>query len=190
MGRAVARRGRVRRARNQPSWTVVAARVGEEPECIWAVSLYGLWDEMDQSREIYAEATLHRALSDLTPLMQKKSAQRMIIAGDLNVWHGFKGKPWGARYKTVFDRLAAYELELVGPFRAEGAALDGCPCGSGANCRHVQTYRHQRKAGGMPFQNDYVFARGLEVKGCEALDDDASWSESDHCPVLVEVDPR
>src|SRR3954449_9533403 len=61
------------------------------------VTLYGMWDSMGKGRDIYAEATLHRAISDLTPLLQR-SRTDVLLAGDLNVYRNWQhGSPEGDR---------------------------------------------------------------------------------------------
>ncbi len=144
------------------------------------VSLYGIWDTQPGGSLISSEATLHRAISDLTPLLQ--SREPVLIAGDLNIHRGYGDAfdGWAAKYDTVFDRLAAYGVELVGPFRAEGTVLEGCPCGGGAECRHVMT---RPDGSGRPRQLDWVFARGLGDVACEVLPIDDVFS--DHAPILV-----
>ena len=173
----------------------VAAAVGAGAARTWVVTLYGMFDKMNDSGDIYAEASLHRAISDLTPLLQERATKRVVLAGDLNIWRGYGGrvskspraKMWEARYKTVFDRLEAYGLTLAGPTRCDGPALAGCPCERGDACGHVRTYRHQRRSSSIPYQNDYVFTRGVKVARCVALDEERYWKHSDHCPLLIEI---
>jgi Endonuclease/Exonuclease/phosphatase family len=166
----------------------VAVGTGDVDDRTWIVSLYGLWDTMPDSGDIFAEATLHRAISDLTWLLQARSTRRVVIAGDLNIWLGYGHKKWEPRYRTVFDRLAAYGLEVAGPYRMTEEPLAGCPCKAGAGCKHVRTYRHMHRADSTPYQNDYVFVRGGRVTRCEALDEERCWATSDHCPIFVELD--
>jgi endonuclease/exonuclease/phosphatase (EEP) superfamily protein YafD len=69
---------------------------------------------------------------------------------------------------------------------------ENCPCGQGAGCDHVETYRHWH-ASAKPYQDDYVFAsESLKVLSCEALIDTAvtDFSDrgqrlSDHRPVVA-----
>jgi hypothetical protein len=151
-----------------------------------AVSLYGIWDR--DERYLFSEATLHRAISDLTIVLQEKSRTHIVLAGDLNVFFDWDQATydahWAARYDTVFARLAAYGMNLVGPF-GDGR-LDGCECGRGDECRHVRTFAYQRKPENRLNQLDYVFATpSLRPLGCHALDDEASWRYSDHLPVIA-----
>ena len=102
----------------------------------------------------------HRAISDLAVLFDERGANKIIVGGDLNVWHAYEasGERWTRRFQTVFDRLAAHGLALLGPFRSETMPpLDGCTCGS-ADCRHVATFRYNRSPTVTHYQNDFVFA--------------------------------
>lgn len=158
------------------------------------VSLYGIWDKMPDSGSLFADATLHRAISDLSVVFQERGADHIVVGGDLNVWHesDASGPVWRRRYDVVFDRMAAHGLELLGPFRADtDAVLEDCPCGHPDTCRHVNTYRYLRKATSKPYQNDYVFATramaGRLVR-CYAVTDDDVWRYSDHLPVVAEFE--
>lgn len=162
---------------------------------VTVISLYGIWDKIPETGELFAEATLHRAISDLAVVFQARGAQNILLAGDLNVWRAYagNGEPWVPRFATVFDRPASFGLELLGPFRPEGAPLlEGCPCNT-ADCRHVNTFRYQRKATATPYQNDYVFAssglaRRLIPGDCYAVEDEDVWEHSDHRPVIARFD--
>jgi endonuclease/exonuclease/phosphatase family metal-dependent hydrolase len=172
-------------------------RIPDRTRDLAVVSLYGIWDSMGDGRAIYAEATLHRAISDLTPLLQRPRTD-VVLAGDLNIYRNWQhGSPdadrlWADRYDTVFDRLAAYGLTYRGPLR--GSATDGgtCRCGLRDDCRHVNTYR---TSAGNLFQLDYVFASSaVDVTRCDPADPPASresrhraWQLSDHLAVLVDV---
>lgn len=61
------------------------------------VSLYGIWHTMPDSKDIYAEASLHRAPSDLALLFQARATERLVLAGDLNIWRGYGHKKWEPR---------------------------------------------------------------------------------------------
>lgn len=149
------------------------------------VSLYGVWD--GDARYIYAEATLHRAISDLTILFQDPNHSPLLLAGDLNVYRDWaraeRGAAWAPRYDTVFDRLRAYGLDLRGPFGLE--PLPGCPCRRD-ECDHARTYAHRADPSGTPYQLDYVFT--TEPAGEVAvIDEHDIWQYSDHLPVLATV---
>jgi hypothetical protein len=161
-------------------------------ERLTLISLYGIWEDMKpDNRLIYAEATLHRAISDFSYLSQEKGARNVIVAGDLNIWHNRKGEGWPRRFDSVFHRLEASGLSLIGPFRPDGESpLDRCPCADD-ECRHVNTYRYQRNPANLPHQNDFVFASkplAERQPNCFAVMDEDVWKHSDHRPVIAEWD--
>ena len=137
---------------------------------------------------MYAEATLHRAISDLSPLFEERGHTQVILAGDLNVWRNTTTK-WQARFSTVFDRLAACGLRLVGPFRdPDSAPPPNCSCGQGEHCDHVETFRLLWHPNAKPYCNDFVFATsGLTALSCAPIFDPRIRDEkiSDHWPVLT-----
>jgi exonuclease III len=154
------------------------------------VSAYGLIDRG------YADTTVHRILSDLTPLLDERRARRMVIAGDLNVTTQWSAKHRSflrgrhkeclSRDRELFARFAALGFHNL-VVRDEEGPLPGCDCTEGAACRHVQTQRHERSA--FPWQNDYVFVTS-DILECEPtlelFDDEAAWELSGHCPIAVE----
>jgi exonuclease III len=160
-----------------------AVRVGETT----LVSLYGVWEHLPGGRESYSVAAMHRAISDLTRLwFGRWSAARVVIAGDWNLYRDYGD--WASLYGTVFSRLEAEQLRLVGPF---GPGVPGCPCGD-SKCRHVQTYWHGHKAESRPYQTDFVAASKAVVVNTPVvvneLNGEPVWREmSDHAPVLFEV---
>lgn len=147
------------------------------------VSLYAIW------KGSFADATLHRAISDLTPLLAKGT--EMLVMGDMNVFRGYTlgdGKSTLKRYDAVFDRFDSLGLHLIGPFGAE--PLAGCPCSEGPDCRHVRTYRHLNKVDSPALQLDFGFGtvgvqRALDT--CRVLDEAKWWSHSDHAPVEIRL---
>ena len=152
------------------------------------MSLYGIWDQ--DERFLFAEGTLHRALSDLTVLFQDRRRPRILLAGDFNIYREWAassvGGDWSPRYDTVFNRLEAYGLHFAGPAASE--PLQNCPCGRGSECRHVRTFAFQRKATNRPYQLDFVFATaGVEVVECAVISDESDWTYSDHLPVGITV---
>jgi hypothetical protein len=152
-------------------------------DALGVVSVYGVWDRQEGIGS-YSEATLHRTISDLTPWLHRPPAGGLVIAGDFNCYLDF-GDWWDGRYMTVFNRLNAYGLDLLGP--AGNEPLDGCPCRLGPACRHVQTYAHHHSANSKPFQLDFAFGDAAVVSrliDC-AVDPDADFEASDHLPVVT-----
>lgn len=155
------------------------------------VSAYGLIDRG------YADTTVHRILSDLTPLIDLRKGRRMVIAGDLNITTQWSKKHRSflkglheeclRRDKNVFARFEALGFRNV-VNAPDGKPLEGCECTAGAECRHVQTQRHDRST--FPWQNDYFFVtEGLvdAVVGVEVLAKDEVWHLSGHSPIIVEL---
>ncbi len=137
----------------------------------------------------YAITTLHRQLSDLTPLFDTRLGRDVVLAGDLNISTQFD-EPNRSRHRNVLQRFQAFglvnALDLERPPRG---ALEGCSCGD-KPCRHIRTQRHPRS--NVPWQNDYFFvSRSLEskVKACYTLQggEPDPWSLSDHCPIMLEL---
>ncbi|MGH8990034.1 MAG: hypothetical protein ACRDZ7_00705 [Acidimicrobiia bacterium] len=155
------------------------------------ISFYGIWDRMWDSGRIYPEATLHRAISDLTVVFQEEGADHVLVAGDLNVYSYSDGSEWGDRGMTVLDRFARYGLEIIGPYRPEGEArLERCPCPDVA-CRCVNTFLYRSDPANRPHQLDFFLATPAlraRLQQCWA-DPDPAWpSYSDHRPIFATFD--
>jgi len=168
------------------SWTAAVVSVpGSKP--VTVVSLYGLLDER-------SDASVHRALSDLTPLFEDRRYNRLLLlGGDLNtLCIGQVGSARLARDQGVLDRITR-GFGLVDLLREhirindpERGPLKGCKCSLGDECRHTWTYRKSR-ASTIPYQDDYLFAsRTLadRLLTCTALPFSASWP-SDHAPLVA-----
>ena len=67
------------------------------------------------------DASVHRVISDLSLLVGKQNGHRIVAAGDLTVWRGYgENAYWKRRYDTVFGRMEAIGLPLVGPQHPHG----------------------------------------------------------------------
>ena len=68
--------------------------------------MYAPWEEPHDSVErprIYADASVHRVISDLSVFIGQADSHRIIAAGDLNILHGYgeRGSEfWASRYAT------------------------------------------------------------------------------------------
>ena len=144
------------------------------------VSLYAIW------RGEFADATLHRAISDLTPLITREN--EVLVVGDMNIFRGYTlggGEATLKRYNAVFERFASLGLDVLGPY--ETGPLAGCPCKSD-DCRHVRTYRHLNHEDSHPLQLDFAFGtKGVAnaMISCRVMDDERWWAASDHAPIEV-----
>lgn len=160
------------------------------------VSLYGIWDRVGERGDLYADASLHRAISDLAVLFQDPARSNLVVAGDLNVWHDYGrstslrgwSAAWAQRFDGVFARMAAHGLELIGPFAEEGEPpLERCPCERQA-CWHVNTYLYRKDPANVPDQNDFMFASAsmrARLTRCYAIMDPDVWDYSDHRPIVA-----
>ena len=182
--------------------TVAAARVTPKDgstEPFIAVSMYARWmgpHPSVRSSWIYADASVHRIISDLSAFIghEDTNRHRIIAAGDLNIFHdyGDGGSPyWDARYRSVFDRMEAIGLEFVGPQAPNGRQAQTRPEWQPPESRNVVTFT---PGGQSPAdatnQLDFTFAsRGFhESVSTRALNEVDEWGPSDHCRILIEID--
>lgn len=160
--------------------SLAIARVGE----LTVISHYGL------IHDSYAVTTVHRQLSDLTPLFDSPLGKRVVLGGDLNLSTQLD-EPHRSRHRNLLDRFACFGLvDCLALNRPPRPPLENCPCGD-SPCSHVRTQRHGRSR--TPWQNDYIFvSKSLRsaVKGCFPLDrgDPDPWQLSDHCPLILDMD--
>jgi exonuclease III len=173
--------------------TLAAADVVVDGERITLVSMYAVW-EGHRPGPIYADASAHRLLSDLSGIVHDARLHRIIAAGDLNILHryGDNGDSyWAARYATVFDRAEAMGLQFVGPQAPFGRQANPWPAELPEGSLNVPTY-HIRQKGpmGATRQLDFVFASHALVDrlSVRALNTDPDeWGPSDHCRVAIEL---
>lgn len=163
------------------------------------VSVYGAWEHLPGSHGSYSIAAVHRTISDLTRLWYGEKQPRVVIAGDWNIWHKYgdrtpaakQVRQWSTRHNSVFSRLDAEGLRVAGPYGS--GPLERCPCGTEAECRHVQTYWHNYKDGATPYQTDFVMAtpgiRISEPAVVTHLKGESVWAGgiSDHAPVIFDI---
>ncbi len=180
-------------------WGTLAAAVVDipgEPEPITLVSVYGAWEGPVPYREsgwVYADASVHRVISDLAALISTQRGHRLIVAGDLNVLygHGEAGSPyWHGRYDTVFDRIEALGLEFCGPQRDYPADAPARPAEVPAHSRNVATFRPRRnEPDSATRQLDFVFASTAIADRVRtwAWTNPDDWGSSDHCRVVIDL---
>lgn len=139
---------------------------------ITAISVYGIF-----CKHNYTTTTMHRILSDLTPLLRgDRSNRTFFMGGYYNV-----SPQWDERYKhrdpshkLVFDRIE--DLRLV-------------DCTYQHFGRQVQTNYHSRSD--FPLQNDYIHASRVltsKLVMCQVLNETPVRDFSDHMPVHIQFD--
>ena len=166
---------------------------------IIVASIYAAWDRPLPAKKrgwIYADASAHRIISDLSALIDRQEGHRIIVSGDWNILHGYGDHGsdyWERRYRTVFDRLEAIGLRFVGPQMPNGQPAEHPASELPANSHDLPTYRTRRNdpTSGQR-QLDFVFASetiadSLTVRALNTTDE---WGPSDHCRVSIDVDER
>jgi endonuclease/exonuclease/phosphatase family metal-dependent hydrolase len=179
--------------------TISAARVSSDDlnEPITVVSMYGLWERpyaSTGSNWIYADASAHRLVSDLSGFVGQEANHNIIAAGDLNILNGYGDHGstyWKARYATVFERFAALGLSFVGPQAPHGRQAKPWPTELPGKSKNVPTFfSSQQQPASATRQLDFVFASNSLAKTLKviALNERDQWGPSDHCQLEVEID--
>ena len=166
-------------------------------EEIIIVSLYAFWANpitYVNSDLLYADASVHRLISDLSALIGRKKNHKIIVSGDLNILYGYgeNGSTyWQRRYDTVFDRMSALGLRFVGPQYPGGQQASPWPDELPIDSLNVPTYRTRKtKPETATRQLDYVFASESLANrvSVRAMNSDEEWGPSDHCRIFIDVD--
>jgi len=165
-------------------------------ESFIAVSVYAPWENphsMIKCDFSYADASVHRLISDLSVFASKRFHQNILIAGDLNVLYGYGeygDAYWAGRYETIFSRMSALGLRFVGPQAPDGRRAEPWPEELPRESNNVPTYYASRQTPETcTRQLDFVFASErlagrVRVRALNAPD---QWGPSDHCRVEIEV---
>ncbi len=181
----------------QGTLAVVDMTLPSTGEVVTLASMYGAWEKPIKSAGaswIYADASVHRLISDLSVLVGRERGHKIIVSGDLNVLYGYGeggSQYWKARYDTIFSRMEAIGLPLVGPYAPEGGMPpDPWPSELPRNSTTVPTFRTSvTQPDSASRQLDFVFASDslrdrLRVR---ALNAEEEWGRSDHCQILIEL---
>ena len=181
------------------SAAIVSPLNGESFEPFTIVSLCAEYEKPHRSTGKMSwdiiDASVHRVISDLSLLIGRQSGHRIIAAGDLSVYYGWgwdKSDYWKCRYATVFKRMDALGIPLVGPEAPNGRQTDPSPKWLPKGSKNVPTYRH---SSGTEHQLDFVFASESmkdSVKKVSALNYPDDWGPkplSDHCQIEILVEP-
>ena len=131
-------------------------------------------------------------ISDLSLLIGGQYGHRIIAAGDLTVGHGYGvNEYWKRRNATVFERMAAIGLPLVGPQYPDGRQANPWPYGLPRDSLDVPThYNIGSTPSAASWHLDFAFAsESIECSAAErALNYPEEWGPSDHyrLEILVE----
>lgn len=165
-------------------------------ESLTVVSMYSSWEtpvKETGSQWIYADASAHRMVSDISGLIGQQRGHRVIAAGDLNIMYGYgeDGSPyWARRYASVFERMAAIGLGFVGPQLPDGQQASPWPAELPPASKNVPTFRTRRgDPASATRQLDFVFASGdlRDRMRVAALNSVEQWGSSDHCRILIDL---
>lgn len=174
----------------------VAIVTPREGQPIVFVSMYAAWESLHSTARgswIYADASVHRVISDVAALIGTKAEHRILAAGDLNILHGYGesgSRYWESRYATVFDRMNALGLSFVGPQAPDGRQADPWPDELPVESANVPTFHSNRQAPATATrQLDFTFASEKLAKDVRvrALNDPDNWGPSDHCRIEIEI---
>lgn len=166
-------------------------------EKIVVISIYAVWEKHHYSTgssSIYADASVHRLISDLSVFIGQQTGHRIIVAGDLNVLYGYGehgSAYWASRYETVFTRMSSLGLKFVGPQAPRGSIASPWPSELPHTSNNVPTYHHNRQTPATATrQLDFVFASKslCERVQVTALNEPEFWGPSDHCRVEIEIE--
>jgi exonuclease III len=158
----------------------------------WAtiVGLYGVLRNLDGQKALNAVTSMRHFMGQLEPLLHSRSGDRVLIAGDFNVW------PFMAA-----DLIGDYGLtDLVEHTGNERSPLDDC-----ANCNylidqgrppvekcgHLWTHRNEGGPNPTKQQIDFIFATNELVGELKSVSGGVAdfpdvWEVSDHAPVIAD----
>ena len=180
---------------SQPGSIAAAIVTGPDSEPFVAASICAAYEKPHRSTGKMSwdivDASVHRIISDLSLLIGKQEGHRIIAAGDLTVWYGYgHNEYWKRRNATVFDRMEAIGLPLVGPQFPGGRQADPWPSWLPEDILNVPTsYNIGESPAEANGQLDFVFASksmaaSTRVRALNGLDE---WGPSDHCRLKIEV---
>jgi hypothetical protein len=158
------------------------------------ISMYAPWERPHASTGsnwIFADASAHRLVSDISVFVGQQGRHRIVAAGDLNCLHGHGedgSAYWAVRYRTVFDRLKAIGLDFVGPQSPNGRQADPWPAELPRDSRNVPTFHSNRQGPATATrQLDFVFASSCLRDAIEvhAMNQPEAWGPSDHCRIAM-----
>lgn len=186
-------RGQGEMAVSLPGTLAGAEVVLSNGETLMVFSAYSRWQKAHYGGTIYADASAHRLISDISALISKKQGHKVLVAGDWNILYGYgeQGNAyWKARYDSVFARMEALGLPFFGPHYPGGVQADPWPSELPTDSKNVPTFRKAKNnPASAERQLDFVFAsEELHSRmNVQAMNDPNHWGPSDHCRVSIEV---
>jgi hypothetical protein len=172
------------------------ARDPDTGETFTLISMYSCWERPHVSTGsswIYADASAHRLISDLSVFVGAQHGHHIVAVGDLNILYGhgeYGSQYWAARYQTIFERMIAIGLQFVGPQAPSGRQANPWPSELPLGSRNVPTYHTNRQTPtSASRQLDFVFASThiAHRVNARALNQPEEWGSSDHCRIRVNL---
>ena len=162
------------------------------------ISMYSAWERPHASTAsswIYADASAHRLISDISVFVGQERGHRVLAAGDLNILygHGEHGnRYWRARYLSIFERFPLIGLKFVGPQFPNGRQAAPWPNELPVESLNVPTYHTaQQTPESATRQLDFVFASSdiASRVSTHAANRPEEWGPSDHCQIMICLSP-
>jgi hypothetical protein len=146
------------------------------------LGIYGLTIGHNGASIGHGAYTIGTMFNQLDPLFSSDRADRLVVAGDFNMWPG----------EALGYARAAGLIDVVNHTAAERPPLVGCSgCSAGAPCGHLWTHKNGNSPNAARQQIDFIFASASLVKemsavygGVQRFED--AWEVSDHAPVVAE----
>jgi len=165
-----------------PAATVVTDVVVEGDRWATVVGLYGLTVGRNGESCGHGAFSVPTILNELEPLLESDRAERLVIAGDFNLW------PWDASPCVESWGL----IDLIDHTAEERPPLEGCcGCTLGDGCGHLWTHKNGNSPNAARQQIDFIFASNGLVDELQAVYGGVqhfhdAWEVSDHAPVVAE----
>ena len=176
--------------------TLAAAQITLHGGEALVASMYAQWLSPHSSTGsgwIFADASAHRIVSDLSVFIGRQSGHRLLAAGDLNILHGYGeygSSYWGERYGSVFGRMEALGLAFIGPQAPHGRQAAPWPSELPSDSKDVPTFHtNTHTPETATRQLDFAFASKdlAQLINVRALNEPDEWGPSDHCRLEIEV---
>jgi endonuclease/exonuclease/phosphatase (EEP) superfamily protein YafD len=152
----------------------------------WAtvVGLYGLTMDRRGKSCGHGRYMTPALLRDLSPLFESDRRDRIIVAGDFNLWP--RDMP------RIVDSLGLFDLiEVTADTRPPLDRCSGCTARRPDECGHLWTHRNGNSPNAAQQQIDFILATNDLAHELDTLtggirDYPDAWAVSDHAPVVAE----
>jgi hypothetical protein len=168
-----------------------------EDRLVTVAAAYAAWERSpDRTGFIYADASAHRLLSDLTPLLTGRRDERLVVAGDSTSFSGTASTATPTLPRAISPcstALGRWDCASSVRRRREGGRRIRGRQELPRDSLKVPTFYHSRQTPATATrQLDFVFATEniadqVTVRAINAVEE---WAPSDHCRIAISVDLR